>query len=165
MFARNVEIRIGLQIMTGNTHPEMDRFRVAAANFIQTVDSANACEREVFLAQLSHSLAELYSRALDLPGVEPDTASIGEAPFSIQEWAALCDSLRSKIGPLDTYWKIFDSTANEPPVQGRLSSDISEIYSDLKHDLRLENTGISHPDLLWELRFSFRSPIDKSSIL
>ncbi len=42
MFARNVEIRIGLQIMTGNTHPEMDRFRVAAANFIQTVDSANA---------------------------------------------------------------------------------------------------------------------------
>lgn len=55
--------------MTGNTHPEMDRFRVAAANFIQTVDSANACEREVFLAQLSHSLAELYSRALDLPGV------------------------------------------------------------------------------------------------
>jgi Domain of unknown function (DUF5063) len=143
--------------MTDNVHLELDRFRAAAENFIQTVDSVAAIEREPFMARLSHCLAELYSSALDLPAVEPDTTSIDETPFDTEKWAELCNALRGKIGPLDTYWKIFDSTENEPPVQGTLAGDISEIYFDLMHNLHIEEKGISHADFLSELRFSFRS--------
>ena len=143
--------------MTDNEHLVLDRFRAAAANFIQTVDSIAAMESEVFLARLSHCLAELYRSALDLPTVEPDTTGTDETPFATEEWANLSDSLRSKIGPLDAYWGVFDSTENESPVQGTLAGDISEIYFDLKHDLHLEEKGISQADFLWELRFSFRS--------
>jgi hypothetical protein len=147
--------------MSDNVHLVLDRFRAAAAEFIQTVDSVGAMEPDAFLGRLSHCLAELYSRALDLPAVEPDTTGIDETPFAAEKWAELCNSLRgrlrSKIGPFDAYWGVFDSTENESPVQGTLAGDISEIYFDLKDDLQLEEKGISHADFLWELRSSFRS--------
>ena len=66
--------------------------------------------------------------------MKPDTAGIDETPFAAEKWAELCNSLsgklRSKIGPLDAYWEVFDSTENEPPVQGSLARDIAEIYFD-----------------------------------
>jgi hypothetical protein len=143
--------------MTDDVHLKLDRFRAAAENFMQTVDSVAAMEREPFMARLSHCLAELYSSALDLPAVEPDTTSIDETPFDKEKWAEQFNALKGKIGSLDTYWKIFDSTENEPPVQGTLAGDISEIYFDLMHNLHIGEKGISHADFLWELRFSFRS--------
>jgi hypothetical protein len=135
----------------------LDRFRAAAANFIQTVDSVAAMERDAFLPRLNHCLAELYSSALDLPVVQPDVTSIDETPFAAEKWAELCNSLRDKIGPFDAYWGIFDSTENESPVQGTLAGDISEIYFDLNHILHLEEKGASQSDFLWKLRSSFRS--------
>lgn len=150
-------IRIRLQIMTENIQLVLDRLREAAANFVHTVDSSSAMEREAFLARLSHCLAELYSSALDLPAVEPDTTGTDETPFATEKWAELYNSLRGKIGPLDAYWEIFDSTERNSAVQSTLAGDISEIYFDLKHDLHLEEKGISPGDFLWELRTSFRS--------
>jgi hypothetical protein len=86
--------------MTDNAHLVLDRFRADAANFIQTVDSIAAFERDAFLISVSHCLAQLYTSALDLPTVEPDTTSTDETPFATEEWANLCNSLRSKIGGL-----------------------------------------------------------------
>lgn len=143
--------------MIDNAHPELDRFRKAAEKFIQIVDSVSAYEREGFMASLSHSLADLYSSALDLSAVEPDSNGINETPSPAEESAELCRSLKNKIGQLDSYWKIFDSTENGAAVQASLSGDISEIYFDLKHDLQLVSASSSHADALWELRFSFRS--------
>jgi hypothetical protein len=78
-----------------------------------------------------------------------------ETSFAREEWSKLFQSLKKKIGPLDSYWEIFDSTENGEPVQGSLAGDISEVYYDLKNDLRLEQKTISRADLLWELRESF----------
>jgi hypothetical protein len=141
--------------MTDNGHLELDPFRAAARNFIQTVDSVASIEREPFIARLSHCLIELYSSALDLPAVEPDTASIDETPFDPEKWTQLCNTLRDKIAPFDAYWRIFDSTKNEPPVQGTLAGDISEIYFDLAHDLHIQQKGITHADYLWSYGFPF----------
>jgi hypothetical protein len=143
--------------MADNVSPVSRRFREAAINFIQTVDSVVAMERDAFLAHLSHCLAELYASALDLPAVKPDTTSIDETPFAKEEWAELFNSLREKIGSIDGYWEVFDSTEKTAPVQGTLAGDISEIYFDLKRDLQLDERGISKADSLWELHFSFRS--------
>jgi hypothetical protein len=146
------------QTVTDNVHLVLDRFRASATKFIQTVDSLAEIPRDVFLACLSHCLAELYSSALHLPAVEPDTIGSDEPQFATEKWVKLSDSLREKIGPLDAYWEIFDSTENDSPVQGSIAGDISEIYFDLKNDLNLvEEKRISQADFLWELRSSFRS--------
>jgi hypothetical protein len=89
--------------------------------------------------------------------VEPDTTGVDETAFAPEQCSELCDSLKRKIFPFDAYWKTFDSTVNESPVQCSLSGDISEIYFDLKDNLGAENGAALSADLLWDLRFSFRS--------
>jgi Domain of unknown function (DUF5063) len=132
------------------------RFRAAATKFVEAVDSASSLERDVFLVTVGCCLAELYSSALYLPTVEPDTTGTDEPPFATEEWSRLFHSLKERIGAGDTYWEIFDSTEKAEPVQGSLAGDISEIYRDLKQDLQLEERGTSRSDVLWELRESFR---------
>jgi Domain of unknown function (DUF5063) len=142
--------------MGDNLGPALQRFRVAATNFLETVDSSSELERDTFLASVSRCLAELYSSALYLPAVEPETAAVDETPFATAQWAELFQSIKEKIGPLDAYWAVFDSAEEEAPVQGSLAGDISEIYYDLRQNFQLEEKQISRADLLWELRESFR---------
>ena len=142
--------------MDDNLDSVLQRFRAAAINFIEAVDSAPNLERDEFLVSVNRCLAELYSSALYLPSVEPDTADTDETPFATEKWAGLFHSLKEKIGPLDAYWGLFDSTEKSEPAQGSLTGDISEIYYDLKENLQLEEKGITSGDLLWELRESFR---------
>jgi hypothetical protein len=47
--------------MADNLQLTFGRFRAAAGNFIETVDSNAAYESEAFLIKLSHDLAELYT--------------------------------------------------------------------------------------------------------
>jgi hypothetical protein len=143
--------------MSDNLSPVLLRFRSAAADFIQAVDSTSQMECEPFLARVSHCLAELYSSALHLPPVEPDTAVASDSPPVNDELTELFRSLKQKIGPLEEYWEIFDATAKEAPVQGSIALDISEIYLDLKKDLHHIEERASQRDFLWDLRFSFRS--------
>ncbi len=134
----------------------VQRFRTAAANFIETVDSLSELEREAFLRNVELCLAELYTSALYLPAVEPETETVDELPFKTPQWAELLKAVNAKIGLLDTYWSVFDSTEKESPAQGSLAGDISEIYYDLRHDFHLGETEIAQADLMWELRESFR---------
>jgi hypothetical protein len=142
--------------MNNNLNSVLQRFRAAATNFIATVDSLPQLERDAFLASVSHCLSKLYCSALDLPAVVPDTTEIDETPFPTHEQIALERLLAEKIGAIDAYWQVFDSTENADPVQGSLVRDISEIYFDLKQDLHLDGKAISQADFLWELRESFR---------
>ncbi len=135
----------------------MHRFGASAMKFIELVDAAPHFETEAFLANVSHSMAELYSVALSLPVVEPETTDTNEAPFQTDRWAELRRSLEKKIGPLDTYWTIFDFTEKQEPVQGSIAGDISEIYFDLRQSLHLEESGAARPDVLFDWRLDFRS--------
>jgi len=133
----------------------LQRFRAAATTFIEAVDSASNLERSLFLTAICRSLAELYTSALYLPSVSPDTSETDETPFRREEWSKLFQSLKVKIGPFDSYWELFDSTEKGDRVQGSLAGDISEVYGDLKNDLQLDQKEMSRADLLWELRQSF----------
>ena len=143
--------------MSHTLSPELHRFRSVATNFIQTVDSAAQMERDPFLTRIGHCLAELYSTALHLPPVAPDTTTVTDRSPVKDELEELFHSIRQKIGPLDEYWEIFDATAKDAPVQGSIALDISEIYLDLKEDLYNVEQRASRNDFLWTLRFSFRS--------
>jgi hypothetical protein len=133
------------------------RFRSAATKFVEAVDSAPHFETEVFLANVSHSMAELYSVALALPTVEPETTGTDETAFQSDKWDELRRSLEKKIGTLNTYWTIFDFTEKQEPLQGSLAGDISEIYLDLKESLNLEENGVAQSDVLFDWRLAFRS--------
>jgi hypothetical protein len=135
----------------------MKRFRAAATEFIKAVDSAPHLECEAFLATVGRSMAELYNAALFLPPVVPKTEGVDETPFQKDEWSKLHRSLQKKLGPLDAYWQIFDSTEKQEPVQGSIAQDISEIYFDLQQSLHQERTGIPKSDLAFDWRFDFRS--------
>ncbi len=135
----------------------ISRFRQAVLEFVGIVEASANFPREGFLAVVGNSLAKLYASALRLPPVQPGTAETDNAPFRTQEWASLFNSLKEKIGSHDGYWTVFDSTEKRDPVQGSLAGDISETYFDLKDALILLEAGASTRDLLWELRFSFRS--------
>jgi hypothetical protein len=135
----------------------MQRFRCAAMKFIKDVDSAPHIEAKAFLASVGRSMAELYSIALALPPVEPETTGTDETKFQADKWDELRRSLQEKIGSLDTYWQTFDSTEKKEPVQGSLALDISEIYFDLKQSLELEETGAPKSDVLFDWRLDFRS--------
>jgi hypothetical protein len=155
--AAGATVRLKLRTPMSDNIELTQRFRAAATKFIEAVDSAPHLETEVFLANVTHTMAELYSVALSLPAVEPETTGTDEAPFQRDKWDALRRSLGEKIGPLDTYWTVFDFTEKQEPVQGSLAGDISEIYFDLKQSLRLEETGIPKSDLLFDWRLDFRS--------
>src|SRR5437762_2189794 len=77
----------------------MQKFRAAATKFIEAVDSVPHLETEVFLADVSRSMAELYSIALSLPAVEPDGTGTVDAPFQTDKWDGLHRTLREKTGP------------------------------------------------------------------
>ena len=140
----------------GDDNELMQKFRSAAMKFIEVVDAAPQIEADTFLADVGRSMAELYSIALSLPAVEPGTTGTDEPPFQTGKWDTLRRSLQEKIGALDTYWQVFDSTSKEEPVQSSLAGDISEIYFDLKHGLELEQTDAARSDVLFDWRLDFR---------
>jgi hypothetical protein len=150
--------------MNNELEQTISQFRQAALEFVGIVEASGNFSQEGFLARVGNSLAEVYASALRLPWVEPDTTETGDPSFRTQEWATLYSSLREKIGSYDGYWMVFDSTAKADPVQGSLSGDISEIYSDLKDALLILQADAPDPDSLWELRFSFRTHWGKHTL-
>jgi Domain of unknown function (DUF5063) len=141
----------------GDNNELMQRFRATALKFIEVVDAGPLTGANTFLANVGRSLAELYTIALSLPAVESHTTGTDATPFQTGRWNALRLSLQEKIGSLDAYWQVFDSSRKEEPVQGSLSGDISEIYFDLKRSLELEQTDASRSDVLFDWRMDFRS--------
>jgi hypothetical protein len=141
----------------GENRELMQKFRAAAIKFMSVVDAASHTETNAFLLIVGRSMAELYSIALLLPPVEPDGAGTDEPPFQIEKCETLRRTLQETFGPRDAYWRVFDSTSKEEPVQRSLAGDISEIYFDLKDSLELEQTNAARSDVLFDWRLDFRS--------
>jgi len=64
--------------------------------------------------------------------------------------------LREKLGRLNVYWDVFDPTQEEEPVSCSFSSDVAEIYFDLKEALQLLESDVPRADVYFDWRFSFR---------
>jgi len=143
--------------MTTQVSAALARFRSAALRYCEFVDSLATHSVETFLGGAETPLLELYASALELPAVAPDSAEVDNLPRPIEKEVALFKSLREKLGSSEIYYTIFNSINPEKPMQGSLANDFSEIYFDLKHDLELTASDAPSNDVLWTLRFSFRS--------
>jgi hypothetical protein len=80
----------------GDNKELIEKFRAVAMNFIEVVDAAPKLETGAFLANVGRSMAELYSVALSLPAVEPDTTGTDEPSFETNNWDSLRRSLQEK---------------------------------------------------------------------
>src|SRR5215469_835927 len=78
---------------------QMEKFRAAAKKFIEDVDAASQTETNTFLANVGRSIAELYSVALSLPAVEPETTGADEAPFQKDKSTSYVAPSNEKLVP------------------------------------------------------------------
>jgi hypothetical protein len=109
------------------------------------------------VSRVHRALAELYFRGLDLPELEPHTASVTPSALTQDEWRILFDELRDQLRDYDSYW------ASEPeceaptePGPSSLADDLADIYRDCKTCLTLWDTDAARSaDAVWEWRFGW----------
>jgi hypothetical protein len=138
---------------------ELGSFVDAARGFCELVESADVLGKGQFIWTTGERLAVLYAAGLALPRLAAmETEGSEDARPHDQARAALADRIRAKLGDLDDYRFVFDPyESHEPPVDGSLSDDLSDIYQDLKHGLDLYTGGVSQGDAIWEWRVGFET--------
>ena len=140
------------------------RFLTSAMDFCTAVDSYASLSPEAFLSKIGNVLVELYGHALALPNVEPNSYDADKIPFHKEAVGNVWIFLRDKLGPLDMYWTVFNSTQQGEPIQAGLSQDISEIYSDMKDNLEIAGRCAINADVVWTLRDDFRHHWGKHAV-
>lgn len=110
------------------------------------------------------SLAELYARALCLPGYGLPEHVI-EPPESLnvsdEECASVAKRISDILGKRSMYWAYFDVTiTNDPtekPVAGALWDDLTDIYRDIKPGLKAWDS--ESDEYLHSIAFDWRYPL------
>lgn len=109
---------------------------------------ANCKYNQDHLEKLLASIIEIYSAALTLPDVEPETE---DAPS--RDHSTPLPALDKK----DTYFMVLDPHSESPEFGcSAISMDLTEICDDLSAGLELYKDG-HIMDALWQWRFDFRS--------
>src|SRR5712692_9558129 len=138
----------------------LERFPLLARNFCAFVDVCAELDRQTLLRQVSIHLAQLCEAGARLPWVNPAGDGLDSPPDSSsrhkQESTSIETMLREKLGRLNVYWDVFDPTQEEEPVSCSFSSDVAEIYFDLKEALQLLESDVPRADVYFDWRFSFR---------
>lgn len=140
----------------------LDQFATAAREFCSFVDSCARYSRDRFLQEFPVQLAKVFDLAVRLPSVNPSGSEVSFSDASVKEHArqhaAVQIMMREKLGAIDEYWEIFDSSHREDPVCGSLAGDVAEIYLDLQSSLSLlKHNDMAEEDIRWQWRFDFRS--------
>ena len=134
----------------------VDQFRTAAARFCALAERVEELDRSELLAQLRTLLPALYAAGAPLPRPGRLTDTSPETPRrSVEEWSALCDVLREKLGEADRYWVVWDATEPEEPIEASLAQDVADIYEEMKEAVWLLGDGTPTGDVLFELQFAF----------
>jgi hypothetical protein len=139
--------------MSDDYSPAYEDFVLRVNRFMDVVSAAEHLPTSEFLRRAGQAIADLYSGALDLPDVEPET----NTNVAKSGGGSIYTSLRDKLGPFDDYWKVFDSSEKDDPVHGSLADDISDIHHDLTKGLRLAEHNASPSEVIWLWRLLFQS--------
>jgi hypothetical protein len=137
------------------------RFGVVARRFCAVVDSASSMDRAALLARIYQILPKLIDEAIVLPDVplsESATVHVNISLREKEERGRLYTLLKEKLGTWDLYHQVFDPTEDNEAIFGALADDITDIYSDLKEGLDLEEMPSTRPeDVIWGWRLLFYS--------
>lgn len=124
---------------------EVEDFYQSALNYCSKIEGFDSSKDTNKLKSLLLALLDLYSKALHLPTVagEDDRSpsfKISTPPITFEKY--------------DHYWEVFDPYHLEEPVGSSLTDDISEIYLDVKHGLKLYDEK-QYSQAIWEWTNSF----------
>ncbi len=113
-----------------------------------------------FLSQCAIVLPQLYAAGHRLPDVEPGEEDPVEDESSkskrLEQEALIRDQLASLLGEYDLYSEVFDPVSQKEAVVGRLSNDLSEVYSDLREPLLWYEQGNSI-DAVWDWKLGLQT--------
>lgn len=109
---------------------------------VESLPSSNVLDE---LKKIASTLSELYSKALQLPHVEPDLTDMPEITVS-----------RPKItfDQFEYYWEIFEPYKLEEAVCASLSDDLLDTYEDIKKGLFLYERN-NKEEAIWHWHFAF----------
>jgi hypothetical protein len=111
-----------------------------ARRYCELIDSSGV-EHPSWLGGVAELLPRLHAAVASLGGYE-----LGEGAYLTPDLDArfeLYSHLRELLGERDGYWLEFDRIGDEEPMTGSLADDLTDIYCELKHGLRLAE---EHPE-------------------
>ena len=136
----------------------IDSFAELATSYCTLIDKHGDYSAEELITRVRDFLPLLYYRALQLPQVE----SVDEEPdqaISHDEWSALFNSLKQKLGVNDHYWAIYApiKLEHDIPIAASLSDDLADIWRDLKDGASrwTEASEGIRDQIVWSWHFSF----------
>jgi hypothetical protein len=135
--------------------PAVTAFVEAARRYCALIDVRPTLTRRELVSRVHAVLAELYSRGLELPEVEPQKTSATTSALTQDEWWALFSGLRDQLRDYDSYW-VSEPEREVPtgPGPSSLADDLADIYRDLKTGFTLwEAKPARVADAVWEWRF------------
>ena len=125
----------------------VDNFLNSAIHYCNLVENFNSNQEIDKLKNLVVSLLDLYSKALFLPDVEPESADLYDFDVSLP---------KINFEQYENYWEVFNPFHLEEPVCGSLTDDILDIYKDVKEGIFLyeQNEQI---EAIWHCKFHFKA--------
>lgn len=110
-------------------------FVTVANEYCSFVESAERFSRKDFLSRMQKIFPLLYLKASLLPESDIEMSDEELEKFvSEEDYNYIHDKLVAKLGDVDAYQEIYDSSLQYSyiPVEGSLSENITDIYQDLK---------------------------------
>jgi hypothetical protein len=102
--------------------------------YCELIESSGA-DRGAWLRNVSELLPKLHATVTSLDG-RPYLGGSGIIP-DLDARFELYTHLRELLGDRDGYWLEFDRVGDEEAMTGSLADDLTDIYCELKHGLRL----------------------------
>jgi hypothetical protein len=88
-----------------------------------------------WLHQVADILPRLHAAVVALGGCDKDTEHA--LVVDLDARFELYTHLRDLLGELDAYWMEFDAAYDDQCMSGSLADDLTDIYCELKHGLRV----------------------------
>ena len=105
-----------------------------ARQYCQLID-ASSIENPVWLARIADLLPRLHAAVMTLGARDFDEDA--ELAADLDARFELFTHLRELLGDRDGYWLEFDRVGDSHAMTGSLADDLTDIYCELKHGLRL----------------------------
>jgi len=134
-------------------------FVQAAGECCMLFENTLQFQKKDFIRKVHQLLPLLYLKGTLLPTTESIFDDENEHFVTEEEWFAVHDSIKQKLGYHDEYPEIFDPQTHEDELQSTasLADNFADIYQDLKNFLTLYHVGTDEimNDALWEVRMNF----------
>jgi len=132
-------------------------FTALAAEFCNLLDGIALLSQKDFIDKAHRLLPLLYLKAIILPDTEAEMPEMIDKVVTQEEWEAVFETLKRKLGVHDAYNEVLDALNDEQQMNS-LSEGFADIYQDLKDFVSLYNMGTPEimNDAIWDCKKNFQ---------